>query len=499
MESQSNLSSLTNTVKGDVKDNLDNGVLKAAIESSVDGICINDGMGNILFVNESAGKHIGLPPDELVGKNVQDLVSAGVFDKAVTLDVFRNKKRVSILQRTKIGKIILVTGTPIFDDSGEIAYVVTNDRDITELNRVKAQLSEMHALTRHYHSELSSLQFKNFHMEGVISNSKKFRAILDAALRVAKVDSAVLITGESGVGKNLIAKMIHKNSNRASEPFIRLNCSAIPDSLIASELFGYERGAFTGAKNEGKPGLFELANKGTLFLDEIGEISANTQVKLLHVLEENEMMRVGGTKPVKIDVRVIAATNKDLEKGIMERMFREDLFFRLNVLPITIPPLRERKEDITPLALFFLNKFKKCHKIEKKLSSETLDLLHQYTFPGNVRELANLIERILILAKGSVIEIKDLPQKVIEDVGFQPYSQDSFGINGKQISLKKALQKFEAEMIKDALLKSETQEAAAAILGINQSTIARKLKKYGITRSIFYQHNSGGQQTKTSS
>ena len=189
----SHMRSLNPTIESE-KDHLDSGVLKAAIESSVDGICINDGTGKILLVNESAGKHIGVPPKELVGKNVKDLVSAGVFDKIVTFEVIRRKKRVSILQRTKIGKTILVTGTPIFDENGEISHVVTNDRDITELNRVKSQLNDMHALTRHYHSELSNLQFKNFNMEGVISKSKKFRTIIDAALRVAKVDSAVLIT-----------------------------------------------------------------------------------------------------------------------------------------------------------------------------------------------------------------------------------------------------------------------------------------------------------------
>jgi PAS domain S-box-containing protein len=491
MEDRSNLLHSTDESE---EGKLDNNVLKAAIESSVDGICINDGTGKILLVNQSAGKHIGVPPKELIGKNVQDMVSTGVFDKVVTFEVIRSKKRVSILQRTKIGKTILVTGTPIFGDNGEISHVVTNDRDITELNKVKEQLNDMHALTRHYHSELSNLQFRNFNMEGVIANSKEFRTIIDAALRVAKVNSTALITGESGVGKNLIAKIIHKNSNRTNGPFIRINCSAIPDSLMESELFGYESGAFTGAKSEGKPGIFELANKGTLFLDEIGEISASTQVKLLHALEENEMMRVGGTKSIKIDVRVIAATNKNLEKEILERLFREDLFFRLNVLPIKIPPLRERKEDISPLSLFFLNKFKNRHKINRRLSSEALDVLYQYSFPGNVRELANLIERILILTNNSVIEVEDLPKKVIEDVGFQSFSQASIKNDGKLMSLKEAMEKCEAKIIKDALLKSETQEVAAIMLGINQSTIARKAKKYGITRSVFYQHNSGGKR-----
>jgi PAS domain S-box-containing protein len=466
----------------------------AAVESSVDGICINDGTGKILFVNQSSAKAIGLPSNELVGKNVQDMVSAGVFDKAVTLEVLKSKRRVSILQRTKIGKTILVTGTPIFDENGEILYVVTNDRDITELNRVKERLNDMHALTKQYHSELSNLQFKNYNMEGVISNSKKFRTVIDAALRVAKVDSAILITGESGVGKNLIAKIIHKNSNRAAGPFIRINCSAIPDSLIESELFGYEKGAFTGAKNEGKPGLFELANEGSLFLDEIGEVSANTQVKLLHVLEENEIIRVGGTKSVKINVRVIAATNKNLENGILQNMFREDLFFRLNVLPIKIPPLRERTEDITPLVLYFQEKYQQHHKIEKKLSSEVLDILNQYSFPGNVRELANLIERLLILANGPIIGLKDLPKKVIENVDSFSGLQPSGNIEAKQLTLKEAIEKLEEKMLRNALFKSKTQEAAAAMLGINQSTIARKLKKYGITRSVFYQHNNGGQQ-----
>jgi PAS domain S-box-containing protein len=484
---------ISNSDKRSEGTKLANGILEAAIESSVDGICINDGAGKILLVNKAAGKHIGVEPDKLIGKNVQDMVSVGVFDKAVTSEVLKRKKRVSILQRTKIGKTILVTGTPIFNNNGEVAYVVTNDRDLTELNRVKEQLNEMQALTRHFYSELSNLQFRNFNMDGIISNSREFRAIIDSALRVAKVDSAVLITGESGVGKSLIAKIIHKNSMRTDGPFIRINCSAIPDSLMESELFGYERGAFTGAKKEGKPGLFELANNGTLFLDEIGEISASTQVKLLQVLEENEIMRVGGTKNMKIDVRVIAATNQNLEKMILKSSFREDLFFRLNVLPINIPPLRERKDDITPLSLFFQEKFNKRHKMDKKLSSEALDMLYQYPFPGNVRELANLIERVLILANGPVIQAKDLPKKIVEESNYSDCLPLSAQSGEMRLSLKDAVEKFEAKIIRDSLIKTGTQEGAAKMLGINQSTIARKAKKYGISRSVFYQHNDNEQ------
>jgi transcriptional regulator with PAS, ATPase and Fis domain len=272
--------------------------------------------------------------------------------------------------------------------------------------------------------------------------------------------------------------LIHKQSGRNTGPFIRVDCAGIPESLVESELFGYERGAFTGAKSEGKPGFFELANRGTLFLDEIGEIPLSTQSKLLRFLEDHEIIRVGGTEPKEIDVRIIAATNKKIDEMVSSKLFREDLYYRLNVVPIYIPPLKERQDDVSPLISHFLEKFNKTHRKERTLSPEAIDALSKYDFPGNIRELANLIERLVVLAEKDRIELRDLPDSITSYMS----KTIAHPLLSEGIPLKDALEKYERLIIERAIQKYGSQHEVARILKLDQGTISRKIKKYSLVK-----------------
>jgi PAS domain S-box-containing protein len=436
--------------------------LDAIIESSYDGLYITDGNANTLRVNKAYERISGLDAKDLIGRNMRDLVKEGFFDQSVTLQVLKQHEPVTIMQeisgRTGKKKVI-VTGNPIFDEeNGEIILVVTNVRDITELEDLKEELEHRKDLSERYLSELTELRLDLFSKDDFIARSEKMKNVVRMAVKVAQVDTSILITGESGVGKGKLAKLIHQASKRKDNPFIKINCGAIPETLIESELFGYEKGAFTGAKTEGKAGLFEIAHNGTIFLDEIGGLLLHLQVKLLGILEDKQLIRVGGTKPKKVDVRVIAASNSDLKKLVEEKRFRDDLFFRLEVIPLHIPPLRERKEDILPLIQHFLNKFNTSYGMEKRFSAEAIDCLLNYHYPGNIRELENIIERLVVVGKDDLINIEDIPKYILE----------------KQSS------SFEAQLLKNVLEKYENTYRAAEALGVNQSTIVRKMKKYKI-------------------
>ncbi len=295
--------------------------------------------------------------------------------------------------------------------------------------------------------------------------------MIGLASKVAEVDSTVLITGESGVGKEVLASYIHANSKRSDKPFIKINCGAIPVTLLESEFFGYEKGAFTGASKEGKTGIFELAHNGTLFLDEIGEIPLPLQVKLLRVLQENEFLRVGGTKLIKVNVRIIGATNKDLEQEIKKGNFREDLFYRLNVVPIHIPSLRKRKEDILPLTLFFLKQFNEKYHKNKSISHEVIESFQNYNWAGNIRELQNIIERLVVLADSDHIDIADLPSI------FRRHNVSEAITIHKIMPLKQAISFVEKQLITMAKEKYSTTSKIAEVLGVDQSTISRKINK----------------------
>ena len=335
----------------------------------------------------------------------------------------------------------------------------------------------------------------------IIGESKPIRDVFDVVARAAGSQSTVMIYGESGTGKELIARALHMNSPRASKPFIAVNCGAIPHELLEGELFGYEKGSFTGAVNT-RIGRLELANQGTIFFDEIGDMPTSLQVKLLRVLAEREIDRIGSTKPTSIDIRVITATHRNLEESIKEGSFREDLFYRLNIIPINLPPLRERKTDIPLLANHFLKQFNVTEE-PKTISDEAMQFLVNYSWPGNIRELANFVERMVVLSIGSTITPRDLPEKVLGDTPkekWQPLEEEeegnpaqilqqslrqSFhvGIPEEGINLKKMVEAFEKELLLEALEKTGwVKNKAANLLGLNRTTLVEKLKKMKIAR-----------------
>ena len=307
----------------------------------------------------------------------------------------------------------------------------------------------------------------------IILKSESMKQVVKLAIKVARVDSSVLITGETGVGKEVLARVVHKHSCRVNGPFIKLNCGAIQAELVESELFGYEAGAFTGARREGKLGLIQLADGGTLFLDEIGDLPLNLQVKFLRVLQEREIQRVGGVETKEVDFRLIAATNKSLQDLVKQKKFREDLFYRLDVVPMTIPPLRERKEDILPLALFFLNKFGQRYGLSMRISPEVIEVLLNNDWPGNVRELENTIERLLVTSDTDVAT-DHLINK----------SSNSKDYGKSRLNLREILDQTEKHFILQAFEQCKTTREMAEVLGISQSTVVKKMRKYDIYSNV---------------
>ena len=297
--------------------------------------------------------------------------------------------------------------------------------------------------------------------------------VISTINRIADLDANVLLLGESGVGKSMFAKVIHQRSHRSGGPFIDINCAAIPENLLESELFGYEKGAFTGANAGGKVGLMELADGGTLLLDEISEIPVSLQAKLLTAIQEKRVTRVGGTKPVNVDFRLIAASNRQLDQYAAEGKFRMDLYYRLNVVNITIPPLRERKEDIIPLLEYYTAQFSAKYNISRSFSPQAVDILTEYPWPGNVRELANVTERVIVTSSSSVIGTGDLP----DEISKRRKRPEEISLDGI-VSLSNEVEKLEAELIRQAYEKYRTTTGVAAALGISQPTAFRKIEKY---------------------
>ncbi|SFH19046.1 Transcriptional regulator containing PAS, AAA-type ATPase, and DNA-binding Fis domains [Desulfotomaculum arcticum] len=427
--------------------------LNAVINSSYDGIVVLDKQGKVVQVNNAFTK---------MGLSINETIYA-LAQKAIA-----KKDAVTKVHRLPSGKDLLLTANPVQrDNKSKVTKVVVNCRDITELNNLRREVEAGKELYEVYHTELETLRTK-YLGHTLVCESPVMRNVLDLAVRVAKVDSTILILGESGVGKDVVTRLIHKASKRSGEPFIRVNCGAIPENLLESELFGYEPGAFTGASREGKPGLLELAHQGTLFLDEIAELPLALQVKLLNVIQEREVTRLGGIKAVEVDIRLIAATNQNLEDMVKKGKFRGDLYYRLNVVPITIPPLRERSSDIPALVIHFLRKFNEKYHLNKSIAADAMDYLTGYHWPGNVRELENLIERLMVINTHDVITAKDLP------IVFLQSSQTVGKAAGNQ-SLSS-----EKELIAELYQRMRSTRKVAEVMGVNQSTVVRKMKKYNI-------------------
>ncbi len=451
--------------------------LNAIIESVSDGIYVTDGKGITLRVNSAFQQITGIKENDVKGLHVEDLIKMDVFRKSATVSVLAEKRQVSMVENLKIGKEVLLTGTPVFDNNNEIFRVVTTLRDIESLNELKKKLAVSQEKTKLYEKELFQLRLQQMDMENVVINSRQMHEAVQTAMRLGEVNSNVLISGESGVGKDIIARIIHKTGLGEDAPLITSNCGAIPESLIESELFGYEGGAFTGAKKEGSPGLFELARGGTLFLDEIGELPISFQSKFLRAIQEKEIRRVGGNKPIKLDFRLIAATNRDLEEMVSRKLFRSDLFYRLNVVPLNIPPLRERRESIVIFVYKFLEVYNRQFNRVVQISPEALQILEDYDWPGNVRELKNLIERLVVLVVGNVIEANDIP-RYIRSVHSEE-TENQISLHGI-MPLNRAIEELEYQLLTKTYKKYSSTRETAKILGISQSQVSRKLTKYNI-------------------
>lgn len=436
------------------------------IEFSTDGIYVVDAEGKTLFVNLAYEAITAFKREELIGFHMSELTEKGYFDQSVSLLVLKERKKISILQ--KIGqhkKDVIVTGNPVFDEHGDIQMVVTSVRDISLLNKMNEELTRARSM-----SEMNQNRYTfsiDASDEKTIFQSANMKRIVDKVKQVAPFPTSILISGPSGVGKEVIANLIHHTSNRKDKPFIKVNCGAIPEQLLESELFGYEKGAFTGARQNGKIGLLELANKGTVLLDEIGELPLPLQVKLLRVLQEKQIQRIGGSEVIQLDIRIISATNKCLPELVEMGKFREDLFYRLQVIELKIPPLSERPEDIEVLVDYFFSYFSKLYNVEKQLAAETKNVLQSYPWPGNVRELKNLLESLIVSVPSTNIEAMDLPPHIT-----------SHNYEQSHLTLKQRVERFEKRIIKEALQQYPSIRKAAEYLGVDHSTLVKKMKKW---------------------
>ncbi|MEK4231347.1 sigma-54 interaction domain-containing protein [Solibacillus sp. FSL H8-0538] len=470
-----------------------NPLLNKVLNSISDGITICDRNGKILFQNDNDIEIVGM---DLMGRYAKDVIAEGVMSDSISMKVIESKEKVTILQTFINGKCFLVTGKPIFDEAGELQYVVAITRDMTELKLLEQEVQKLEVQNENFKNKLQALHNKKSRNSNLISVSPAMMEVVKRVMRVAEVESTVLIGGESGVGKEEITKLIHAYSRRSDKQILTINCSAIPETLLESELFGYEAGSFTGAVKGGKAGLFEIASGGTVFLDEIGEMPLLLQAKLLRVLQESEVQRIGSGKPIPIDVRIIAATNRNLAEMVRQGGFREDLYYRLNIIPIEIPTLRQRREDIIPMINHFLALIEEKYGIHRMIETSAMKILEAYDWPGNVRQLKNMVERICLLATQPEITVNTVQQEldsnpiIVRDIENTEHKQsvpEQMATTMLSGTLKEQLAAFEKQMIKQALSEHPSIRQAAKSLGCDQSTLVRKIQKYQLTRHISYE------------
>lgn len=447
---------------------LDN--LNAFLECSHDGIMVADEHGTMLQVNSAYEQMVRRSRKDLIGYSVQKMLDEGVYSESVTQMVLKSQKTEMVVLHLSDREWV-ATGTPVFSKTGELSAVFVNLRDVTELNSVIREMNRQKLLVEGYIREINQSNNRQETTE-MIAQSKSMQSILDKVYLIADVSSTVLITGETGTGKEVLARQIFNASERRDKPFIKINCAAIPKALFESELFGYEEGAFTGARRKGKAGYFELANGGTLLLDEISEMPLELQGKLLRVLQENEITRVGGTESIKLDVRIIAATNKDIRKMAQEGSFRQDLFYRLNVVDFYIPPLRQRRDDIIPLAMYLLECCNKKYNRQKVLSQSLAKILRSLDWPGNVRELENCIENMIVLTREDLLTPEDLPEYYCNNLS----EENQIIVNGV-MPLEEAKQFVERQLLRNAAQQYTSASQIAQALGVDRTTVSRKLKR----------------------
>lgn len=483
-------------MKWDKLMNLD--IMELILNSSYDGLTYTDENGIITFCNKAYTDITGIT-DDIIGKSIYDLKAQGFPISKMAYKVFETKKiKSEVIQYKKSKKEVFVTIVPVNDRNGIFRGIVGNIRDLTTLNELRNELSLIIAKyteEKIKHEEINKeleLQKQNnlllrekIHMilnnldddMVLLANSKWSMKLAEMAYRISSVDSTVLITGESGVGKDVFCRLIHKLYNK-NKPYIKISCGAIPENLMESELFGYEPGSFTGASKSGKKGVFETAKDGIVFLDEVGELTPALQIKLLNVLQDRKFYRIGGTNEVKVEAKIISATNRNLKDEVEKGLFRRDLYYRLNVIPIYIPPLRERKEDIALLVNNYLNKLNKKNNTSIRIKFDVLKILEEYHWPGNIRELNNIIERMYVFSINDEITIDNLPEELKD---YYNEYEDLIVIN-KRKNLKEAMEEIEARILLENLELDLTLNEISDKLGINISTLQRKIDKYNLPR-----------------
>lgn len=391
----------------ELRKTFDQRFLQQIIDNSYDAIFVTDKFGIVLLANEGTEKFMEVKHGELIGNNVKDLVKRGLYNWSPTMRAIETRSVVSGIVRNNRGAQEMVTSKPIMNEINDIVMVITNARNKELVDNYIEALKKERTNAQLYKTAVKYLSEMDLENKEIVAESKQMRQIIRTSNIIAKTDSTVMLIGETGTGKEVMARHIHRNSLRSKEPFIPVNCAAIPHELLESEFFGYVRGAFSGANPQGKPGLFEIADKGTLFLDEIGELPLSMQSKLLRVIESSETKRLGDTTIYQANVRFIAATNRDLKAMISQKLFRSDLYYRLNVIPISLPLLKERPEDILALAQKFLEELNKKYALKKTFSTQAIQAFLNYSWPGNVRELRNVIERLVITTASDVLNPED--------------------------------------------------------------------------------------------
>ncbi|AFQ43692.1 sigma-54 interaction domain-containing protein [Desulfosporosinus meridiei] len=450
--------------------------LQQIIDNSYDSIFVTDKYGNVLLANSGTGVFMGYTTEELIGKNVENLVKKGAYDWSPTMKAIKTRTVVSGIVRNKHGIQEMATSKPLLDEKGEIVMVITNARDKDLVEEYIAALEKERSIVHRYKTAVEYLSEVDSGNKEIVAESPQMKQIIKTSNVIAKTDSTVMLIGETGTGKEVMARHIHRNSYRSKEPFIPVNCAAIPHDLLESEFFGYVRGAFSGANPQGKPGLFEIADKGTLFLDELAELPLSMQSKLLRVLESSEIKRLGDTNIHNINVRFIAATNRDLKTMINQKQFRSDLYYRLNVIPINLPALKDRPEDILAFAHKFLEELNKKYSLKKQFSTQATQLLFNYNWPGNVRELRNVIERLVITSSSDILNFDEdslvnRKPSLKNEQRCQQISRDYQG------TLKNVIKSVEEEYINQVLAECGGRiREAAQRLGIHRTMLYRKLK-----------------------
>ncbi len=457
--------------------------LSAIFDQSADGLMIADNKGVILKMNRAAERLNAVRSEDLVGRDVMSLVKDGRINRSATQEVLESKRQVSVIQRAPGSEYtLLVTGTPVFDDKGNLSFVVVNERDISLIESMQKELERARLESEKMKDELKQVTLLELTQNDIVAQSNSMKQTLRIALKLAIIDASnILIQGESGTGKGLLAKFIHKNSGRSSKPFIQINCAALPENLLEAELFGYVKGAFTGASEHGKTGLLELASDGTLFLDEIGEMPKTVQAKLLKYLDDHEIRPIGGTESKQAKCTIIAATNRDLDRLTRQNKFRLDLLHRLNVFTLPIPPLRERPEDILDLVGINLKKYNKKYNRRAYIDYKGFECLKKYDFPGNVRELINIIKQAIVMCDKRYLDDYIINSLESVQTGHRPSQRQEESNAEEMQTLPEQLNQFERQILEHATFKYETTRQAAKFLGVSQPSVVRKLRKHGLT------------------